>query len=276
MAHVKRAGIEIEGAFKKRFDDLEIIHDGSLCKPPPPELLKWKPRGHLGEVITGEGGIALEDVEPWMRAHYPDTANDKCGLHVHMSFGNENLECFARCSHPKFYASFLKKMEAWGKRMKLSDAGQEGQFWERLYGKNEYCKKAFIPNVQIKRTNKQVGHATPQLPVKQGGDRYCHLFFGLGIHGTIEARLLPTFKDVNVSVSGVKEILEIFDSWVRKPLPTEVAKLIITVKESRPRKRVEPVQHGASPEDLERERLAKAFAKAMNMHFGPYPTHFTG
>lgn len=247
---VKKVGVEIEGAFKRRFEDTEIHHDGSLTVPP--EVKEWVPKNrHLGEVITGPGGIDPGEVEPWIRAHYPDATNASCGIHVHVSF-DKNEEGFARCSHPKFYSYFLQEMEAWGKK-KFGEEKEEA-FWKRLRGANEYCKTAFIPTIQSKRVGK---NGNPQLDVKKGGDRYCHLNFGYQLHGTIEARLLPTFTSVDLAVSGVQRIVDIFGEWISKPWGTEVERLTISLKEGRkPREVKEPTLDQL--EEMWRERMKRA------------------
>lgn len=218
---VKKVGIEIEGAFKKRFEDVEIIHDGSICTKLPEGVgKKW----HLGEVVSEP--LPPEGVEGWIMAHYPDAMNALCGLHVHVSF-DENERGVMLCSYGRFYKFFLEEMEKWGHSEVLPP---EHEFWTRLSGKNEYCKKAFIPSIQARRRGKE---GTPHLPVKGGGDRYCQLNFSYKLHGTIEARLLPTFEDVGVAISGVQHIIGIFNEWVARPREEDVKRLLVTIKEGR-------------------------------------------
>lgn len=266
---VEKVGIEIEGAFKKRFDDTEIHHDGSLTLPP--EVKEWSPKGHLGEVCTGDGGILFEDMEKWVRAHYPDASNASCGIHIHVSFGKNLEEGFARCSQPGFYAHFLKEMNEWGKKKLPIDAEGASEFWKRLKGENEYCKLAFVPTVQARRSHK---NGNPQLPVKNGGDRYCHLNFRLH-WGTIEARLLPTFKDPDLTVSALKKIVDIFNTWLALPWGEKKERFRLSLKEARmvpPKKKVvEPSLQ--EMEDIWSKKLQalnqKEATKAYYTTFGP-------
>jgi hypothetical protein len=251
---VEKVGIEIEGAFKKTFDDgTDIHHDGSLCTELPPGLKEWSPRGHLGEVTSLP--LPPGEVEKWILEHYPDSANHLCGLHVHVSFGEENARGVMFCSHPGFYPFFLKEMEKWGQRENLP---KDSQFWPRLQGKNTYCKKAFIPSVQVRRTGKEFGNSHPQRPVKQGGDRYCQLNFCWGLHGTIEARLLPTFPSAKTAVSGVKKVIGIFDEWLKSPPELRVAKMVVSLKEG---VRVEAPREEEKKEEKLREQEALRLKK---------------
>lgn len=221
---VVKVGIELEGAFKKRFKDREIHLDGSVTCPKG--VKEWKER-HLGEVSSP--ALDVEKVEAWVREHYPDAVNASCGLHVHVSFGEDKDKAFERLSTRKFYKFFLEEMEKWGKSEGFPP---EHDFWARLHGKNEYCKKAFVPSIQAKRRNKT---GTPQLGVTKGGDRYCQLNFCYTLYGTVEARLLPGFPDVEVALRGISKIIGIFDAFLGETLTPEVSRMVIAIK-GRPRK----------------------------------------
>lgn len=216
---VQKVGIELEGAFKKRFNDRDIHLDGSVTCPKG--VKDWKER-HLGEVSSP--ALEVDKVEPWVREHYPDAVNASCGLHVHVSFGDDKDKAFERLSTRKFYKFFLEEMEKWGNEEGFP---KDHDFWARLNGKNEYCKKAFVPSIQSKRRNKT---GTPQLAVTKGGDRYCQLNFCYTLYGTVEARLLPGFPDVEVALRGIKKIIWIFDTFLSGQLTPEVSRMVIAIK----------------------------------------------
>jgi hypothetical protein len=181
MRFINRLGVEIEGAWHKTFDDVEIHSDESVYCPANVD----SQTGHWGEVGTSYGGVTYTEAVAFIKSHLPDGVfsgerNGKwytCGMHVHASM--KTLGAYAALSSEEFFHYFYQKCEEWGKEKGLPP---EHEFWTRVRGKNRYCKKIFRPHTQLGLIMKHNNED------RRTGINYC-----FALHGTVEFRLFPQF-----------------------------------------------------------------------------------
>jgi len=91
-------------------------------------------------------------------------------------------------------------MESWGKRWNIKNS----EFWNRLNGANNFCRKDFSPEAQARST------------YKYADVRYRHWNFCYMIHKTLECRMLPVFKEVRIAKAAATEVYDIVESWLEK------------------------------------------------------------
>lgn len=125
---------------------------------------------------------------------YPDGVNHSCGMHVHVSFPEH---VYGKLMSEHFYFYFLLRWESWGKRLNIRNQ----EFWKRLRGENNYCKRGFRPYGQLGVRGK-------------GEERYYHLNYCYGHLKTIECRLLPMFREKDIAAKAVKELLAIYTDYI--------------------------------------------------------------
>lgn len=190
---IAKVGLELEGGWNARpaaredhVRNIEWHGDGSVRVVAP----------YVGEAVVQTPLDTWQAVADWMLAAYPAVVNDTCGLHVHVSF--KRIADYALLMDDKFYSFFIERLKAWGTRTRIK---AHHPFWHRLDGGNTYCKKVFHPDQQVATREKSAA-------------RYAHLNFCLKLHSTIEARVLPMFKQANIAVSAVQELLSIYEDYL--------------------------------------------------------------
>lgn len=184
---IKAVGLELEGGWSPAaLGAHSVKHDGSVrglsdkfcigevCSPP----------------ITDEDA-EFPKAEAWLREHYPQTVNDSCGLHVHVSLPNLH---YSRLMNEDFNNCFLNAMEDLWSRFRSEPAFD--LFRSRLDGQNQYCQKIFRPEDQLWRREAYGDRGS--LP------RYSQLNYCYGRHGTMECRLFPCFPKVEHAVAAMK------------------------------------------------------------------------
>ena len=223
--HIRAVGIEFEGAWskyksaetglpahpegnekaviKRLKQPLNLKYDGSVSIPD--NRATWK-----GEIASKP--LQIRHIESWINKAVPDLANSTCGIHVHISV--KHINNYIKLATPKYYNYYIKKMGKWGNKMGLP---KNHLFWERLNGKNTYCKAEF--------------KAEDQMHVEgRGGDRYTHINYCYGLWNTMEFRLLPAFHtnpenkpnwknftsppDINLIKSAIFETLRTIESYL--------------------------------------------------------------
>lgn len=215
---IQKVGFEIEGGWAGSpgvapFTDCKVIADHSING----QTLGGAKRiqaPHVGEVVSEPIPYAnvLEyqgppEWETWLFTHWPnaepeDRTNRTCGFHIHLSVGSP-LE-YAHLTSKSFLVLLRDRMIEVGKDLKLP---KKHTFWERVYGGNTFCTFFF--------------DAGAQMAVKQKGInkvRYGWLNFSYGLHGTMEFRALPTFRDSHVAIRFAREYFELVDYWLAQQL----------------------------------------------------------
>lgn len=187
MQRINLIGIELEGGWGTekgaQLSSLRLLkHDGSVSGTGRP---------HQGEVASPP--MVPKAAEEFMRKWYPDSVNQTCGFHIHLS--TTSLLDYSRLMSRTFHRHFRKKWKDWG-----HDVEAPTVFWDRLNGKNRYCQSRF---------------ENPDYQVAGEGDRYRQLNFCYGKHKTVEARLLPMFPNMEMGIKAMYYMVDIFEKWLK-------------------------------------------------------------
>lgn len=207
---IHMVGVELEGGWDNTFDDCVIGHDGSVQRP---NNAAGAACAHWGELASPP--LEPAKVEEWVRKHYPSGVNASCGMHIHLSM-KRRLD-YSRLMAHSFYRDFLSEMKKWAEEQAIP---KEHPFWPRWEGLNQYCKREFTPDSQVRNKNK-------------GGDRYSQLNFCFGLHGTFENRLAPGWENVNLALSYIHRYCDVVEAWLAKAPPEKAMILKIGVQETK-------------------------------------------
>ena len=167
-------------------------------------------RGWEFQTRAGSLGEALRQ----LTTLYPDVTSERAGMHVHMSL--LHWSDFTMLASQRFYDHFATHMRAWGTRLSL-----RGQFWDRLEGRNQYCR----PNREAE------DHAYPGIigssDSGMGGKYKAINFSGYdSSRKTVEFRLLPMFQKAAIGVSAVETLVECVETYLDRAwssVPVSVA-----------------------------------------------------
>lgn len=185
--YIDRVGVELEGAWEDCPE--ELGHDGSVnvdCSGSDQYL-------EQGELASPPLGFL--QAQKWIRDSYPDKANETCGMHVHFSLKHNSD--YARLMDKKFHEFFVAWMTKFGERYPIKNR----HYWERLKGNNRFCRKEHKPYRQMFRREK-------------GDHRYTQLNYCHSMHGTIECRLFPVFKEREIAVSAFKSLITCVETYL--------------------------------------------------------------
>jgi hypothetical protein len=205
-------GVELEGGWKKTFPNTPFVRDVSVRG----EEVEGCP--HYGELPSPP--LTPFRIMEWIKEHYPDRSNAYCGMHVHVSLKDQRD--YAKLMSRHFYDFYLKALEKWAKDRDIKDIS----FWDRLMGApagthSRFTSSRFQPRLQVDALNKAI--------VDQ--ERRTHINYCLTLKGTLEFRTLPMFEDPKVAVDGVKCILQIIETYLRKNLSNKKATVWLSEKE---------------------------------------------
>lgn len=189
--YIEKIGVELEGGWTERRHDLHA--DESLREADFPDC------GCFGELVSAPINNEKE-LFNFIRDNWPDATSDRCGYHIHFSFKNPGL--YALCMETAFYNTFLKVMDDWGKKTNLKSK----EFWSRLKGENKYCRKSFEPHRQSMCRTKD--------EARRGDLRRTHWNFCFSLYGTIECRMLPTFKDVEIAIDATNVLIKFLEDYL--------------------------------------------------------------
>lgn len=214
MSKILKVGFEIEGGWagdpgKAPFLDCKVIADHSI-NGQTLGLAQPINAPHVGEVVSeplqykpAEVDGPLPEWVDWLTSHWPNAepehrTNRTCGFHIHLSVETP-LE-YTMLTSKGFLLALRDRMIEVGKDIPLP---KKHVFWERAYGANTFCDLFF--------------DAAAQMNIRQKGMnkvRYGWLNFSYGLHGTMEFRALPTFRDSHVAVRFAKEYFALVDWWL--------------------------------------------------------------
>lgn len=214
---IDKIGVEIEGGWLNGHKAIESVYgDGSV------NIADYYSKDEddsceddiCGEVCS-DPLPSLRNLGKWVREFYPDTTNETCGLHIHLST-KRHLD-YALLMHKKFFDLFVNGMSEWGKKNLGNRSEEDKAFWKRLSGVNTYCRKEWKPIKQL-----------------QGDwERYTMLnYAAFRDHRTIECRLLPAFKDVEKSLRGIGFFVKLTDSYLKTMKPNDFTKKYLQEIES--------------------------------------------
>lgn len=185
-------GIELEGGWERLPKGAEVTRDTSVQFPIPIP--------HVGEIVSRP--LELAEYPKWLKQFYPHHVNDRCGMHVHMSF--KTALTYSRLMDAKYPATIVRYIRRWAEAEGL---GMDHPIWPRLDGKSEYCQHVYQAEDQVFSTRKEYDHHAR-------GHRYTVVGYPWGRHQTVEARLLPMMADAAQAEQAIKEVLRITNAYL--------------------------------------------------------------
>jgi len=176
---INKVGIEMEGGWRTKPRSWK--RDGSVSA------------GSNSGEIASRPLATPTTVKAWIKRYKPDHSNATCGLHVHISLKDSSL--YTKLTESSFNEFFKSELDKWGK----ANCPDNDIFWNRLEGKNTYCKRSFAPGLQLMGLE----------------DRYTQInFCARRLHGTVEFRVLPMFDNLEIIQSAVLKIAEIVEDYL--------------------------------------------------------------
>ena len=203
LAYIKGFGFEIEGGWKperyrKIREEKLMKGDGSV------RVASGHEPGEINSPVYKDFKMAWE----FMRDYYPDTVNETCGFHVHISVKDSD---YVRLMEKSFHEAFLKWSEGIEKKYnKIIPA----TFKSRKAGENKYCRTLFIPEQQARGT----------------GDRYTQLNFCYTTHKTLENRMLPGCPKAETAFFLMTQYLLMVENFLKKT-PNKMNAITVEIKE---------------------------------------------
>ncbi len=199
MNKIAKIGVEIEGGFRGSVGDNNC--DCSECRIAPEYFrrdVSVRTNSNFNGEVVSPAFSDIGDCLAWMDRNYPSEFNETCGIHVHLSFNN--LQSYVKLMNKQFHRGMVNNFAEWGQ---IRDIYSKSQFWTRLGGYNRFCRKRHTPESQIYLTEKD--------PI-----RYTHLNYCFKMHGTIELRLLPTFKSKELALDTVARYYNFVNRYLAK------------------------------------------------------------
>ncbi len=179
----------------------------------------------MGEVVSPPCSN-LRDLAEFIQAYYPDKVNTTSGLHIHVSL--ESDEDYTLLMQPSFYSYFRTHVEAWAKANKIKSA----RFWNRFNNQNYYCARNDRKRSESEETLTEAEMLINHQRQRNGSaDRYRHLNFCKGKHGTLEVRLFNGLNNPREIFKSVLCVLECIDTYL-EIVHTASAKLAKKIKNS--------------------------------------------
>lgn len=198
---IKKIGIEIESAWLRPELQQHLHDDASFSRADFPPQYK-----SVGELVSAP----MEDLPTaiqWIKNNYPEGSGicPKTAIHIHLEI--INVERYSQLMSTKFYEYFLQCMNKWGEDYSCTNE----EFWNRLNGKNKYCKREFRPDVQAAMKEKGINNET----------RRTQLNYPFRLFKTIECRLPPVFKNVKTTLSFLDALINCIEAFLENNPPKE-------------------------------------------------------
>lgn len=190
MYKIHKIGVELEGGWDTA-PPSPMHGDGSVSVSRPV----------VGEV-SSEPLASVRSAAAYIRANYPVEVNRSCGFHIHISLRSK-LD-YMRLMSVKYHEYFKAELHKWGKEGNIKNQN----FWDRLGGLNNYCMNEFRADEQAEMTSK-------------GHNRYTQLNFCYKLHGTVENRLFPMFKSVEINISALKKFVSLTEFYLQETFGPE-------------------------------------------------------
>jgi len=207
---VAAIGVELEGGYtnarheklvmlSQKIPHLKVGTDGSIEVP-----------DRFVDAEIRLGPLAPNILLSKLKDYYPSIGNKSCGLHVHMSFMEEDY--YNLLMDKRLWIDYIyPRMREFG-----IDCGipKNHPFWARLNGRNQYCKDHWQPEIANKNL-KLYGYN--QEYWLRNADRYARVNFRSTYeHKTVEFRFLPYFENPSLAKAAIKELVDIVESFIRE------------------------------------------------------------
>jgi hypothetical protein len=179
---INKVGIELEGGWENHPADWKgsktyIIQDLSIDGRTMANDGRLTTQ-HVGEIVSPP--LSLNEWEDWVKAYYPDKVNNTCGLHVHVSFTKK--KDYGLLMAKSYERAVIAAAKTLAGGLNLPDGHY---IWPRLEGRNVFATFNSNPIHQVNIRVKRIGMR----------DRYSAFNFCFSMHGTLEYRALPMFKE---------------------------------------------------------------------------------
>lgn len=214
---VYRIGVELEGGWSKLppgCSDSSIQRDSSV-RFTEAEAVTGKLK-YSGEMPSPILDPEAEEFPQWLKQMYPTMINLTCGMHVHMSFRNALI--YQRLMVEEYPFTVAVELVKWAQRQ--SNFPLKHHIWDRLAGRNEFCRLEFHPDKQASVTRKDFDH-------HREGHRYTAIHYCFGRTGTVECRLLPMMETVDQALDAIRMLLKITSAFLvataKREQPTDLS-----------------------------------------------------
>jgi len=193
--YINKIGVELEGGWSINSSAYNNVYgDGSVNYLYNDDDGDEDARGHKGEVSSPP--LMINECIEYINENYPDKFDSSCGIHFHISFKTNKYTTVLTDS--AFYEYFKNEFVKWGLKNKIPESDR---FWSRLNGDNEFCTRDFIPYKQLYRE----------------ASRYTQInFCSIKKHNTVEFRLFPVFETRKLTISALKNLVRIVNSFIDK------------------------------------------------------------
>src|SRR3974377_296971 len=190
--HINAIGVELEGGWEDEPCEChDLKGDGSVQVQAQ----------YVGEIPLGPFA-SWRDAEESIRRHYPQVVNRTCGLHVHLSFPDNGH--YSALMSQRFETFLWRRLMLYGKRKNFS---ADGQYFQRLTGKNFYCRHRWNDNRVMEQARMSYKDEARYALIN-----YCHR-----LHGTVEVRALPAFLRPASAVKAIKYLCDTFERYLLLP-----------------------------------------------------------
>lgn len=213
-------GIEAEGGWHRLPSTdwngfhSEIKQDGSLDFLYGEDIDEDTTVEYVREITSPP--LKSDKVEEWLRYYTPDKVNHTCGLHVHMSMPQKY---YILLTEERFWKWFRMEMKKLGEELfpqGIYTSKTAKQFWNRLHGRNNYCKAEFNPWSQL----------------SGAGARYTQVNFNAYlVHKTVEFRILPGIDDPDLACKAVMGMIGLVENYLAAASQLAVPKTKLILRE---------------------------------------------
>jgi len=190
---IYRVGVELEGGWRDLPEGTNLTRDGSIMIPSTSGV-------KVGELPSDP--MEVIKIKTWMKKYYPQITDKSCGMHVHMSF--KSSWHYAQLMSREYQDTIVAYLTEWAKDNRLP---ANHPIWNRLAGRNEYCKLDYYADVQVLQSRKNFDHNMP-------GSRYTAINYCFGLHETVECRILPMMENYELGVSAVMRVIDITNAYL--------------------------------------------------------------
>jgi hypothetical protein len=214
---ISKVGMELEGGWSSDETELHrlsesgnarVCHDGSVDDSD-------SDCGFWGEVVT-RNPLKEQEVDAWIDKWFPDSANDSCGFHVHISL--KNVLFYSILMSRSFYRNeFTVAVEEFLSRTERTNSEDARRLRKRWQGSNGYCKR----NDEKGQDGEFIIDEDLQAAARcKDGFRYRHLNFCYTLHKTMECRLAPMFYSTSLTKQWVHQLCECVNKAITNRLKT--------------------------------------------------------
>lgn len=188
MRPLKLFGVELEGGWDMQPPDHRFYkEDGSV---------NVRGTWRVGEIVS-EPLSRISEATDFIERNYPQHVGGSCGLHVHMSFRNNEHAISILSDGPEYHDTLLQHLREIGRKLNIRNQ----HFWHRLDNQNQFCRTEFTPDGVL-------GHA-----------RYRAVnFTAYQRHKTVEVRILPMFQSPKLAQKFVRRVLSFTNRFICEKL----------------------------------------------------------